>query len=59
MRELKFAKILERIQILKQSHRWSFQQIKKHKAVVREKTLWDSLLEEMVVFMSCLGLATN
>ncbi|KAF9159697.1 chromatin modification- protein VID21, partial [Actinomortierella ambigua] len=45
--ELKLMRAMQRIEALKAGNRWSFKQMKKHRAPPRTKTHWDHLLDEM------------
>jgi hypothetical protein len=41
-------KAIQNIETLKKTNAWSFKQLKRHKAVPRTKTYWDSVIDEMV-----------
>ncbi|KAJ1565201.1 chromatin modification- protein VID21, partial [Nowakowskiella sp. JEL0078] len=45
--EAKQLKVLNRVEQLKEEGRWSFKQLKKVEPILREKTHWDFLMEEM------------
>lgn len=47
MQELKLIRVFDRIELLKDTGRWSFRQPKKQRGGALPKTHWDYLLDEM------------
>jgi len=45
--ELKASRAIQKIEEAKKNGRWSFKQHKRHRAIARTKTHWDSLIDEM------------
>jgi hypothetical protein len=46
--ELKASRAIQKIEEAKKNGMWSLKQHKKHRAIARTKTHWDSLIDEMV-----------
>jgi hypothetical protein len=46
--ELKASRAIHKIEEAKKNGMWSLKQHKRHRAIARTKTHWDSLIDEMV-----------